>query len=183
MAPISALHKRAADSVSVSSTVCKSNDERLMTFSTSDIAVCWRSTSLSSRESLATSALECAAEELRIPAALDAFLGVLLGLAALGAVPCFDGLFLPRCFLLRKPLLTGFRPMSCPQSGAILPALDRSRKGQPWLNLRSTLHILVGLPRARPGQQSPAGANAHDDRKGFSHRCTQDWRTNTSITC
>src|SRR3954454_650270 len=116
MAPISALHKRAADSVSVLSTVCKSNDERLMTFSTSDIAVCWCSASLSSLASLATSPLECATEELRIPAALDAFLGGLLGLAALGALPCLDALFLPRCFLLGKPLLTGFRPMSCPQS-------------------------------------------------------------------
>jgi hypothetical protein len=67
-------------------------------------------------------------------------LGGLLGLAALGALPCFDGFFLPRCFLLRKPLLTGFRPMSRPQSGAILSALARSRKGQRAL-AQCPLHV------------------------------------------
>ena len=55
---MSASHNRAADSTSVSSTVCRSKVERLMTLSTSAVAVCccrlarssvrWRS-SLSSR--------------------------------------------------------------------------------------------------------------------------------------
>ena len=58
IAAMSASHSRAADSVSVSSTVCRSKVERLMTLSTSAVAVCcsdserssvrWRS-SLSSR--------------------------------------------------------------------------------------------------------------------------------------
>src|ERR1700730_1879496 len=43
MAAAAASQRRAADSVSVSSTVCKSNAERLMTLSTSAVAVCcWR---------------------------------------------------------------------------------------------------------------------------------------------
>jgi hypothetical protein len=137
-----------------------------MTFSTSDIAVCWSSASLSSRASLATSALKCAAEELRIPTALDAFWGGLLGFAALGALPCLDAVFLPRCFFLPKPLLTGFRPMSCPPKWGHTTGAGSESKGPACLGSMSAprLQILVGLPRARPGQQSPAGANAHDDR-------------------
>src|SRR6266404_5142160 len=42
MAAMSALHNRAADSLSVSSTFCRSNVERLITFSTSALAVCCR---------------------------------------------------------------------------------------------------------------------------------------------
>ena len=38
---MSASHSRAADSTSVLSTVCSSNVERLMTLSTSAVAVCW----------------------------------------------------------------------------------------------------------------------------------------------
>src|SRR5262245_52650919 len=38
--PVSASHKREADSVSVSSTSCKLNAERLMTLRTSAVAVC-----------------------------------------------------------------------------------------------------------------------------------------------
>ena len=37
---MSASHSRAADSTSVSSTVCRSKVERLMTLSTSAVAVC-----------------------------------------------------------------------------------------------------------------------------------------------
>ncbi len=40
MFAMSASHRRAADSVSVSSTVCRSNVDRLMTLSTSAVAVC-----------------------------------------------------------------------------------------------------------------------------------------------
>ena len=40
MAAMSASHSRAADSTSVSSTVCRSNVERLITLSTSAVAVC-----------------------------------------------------------------------------------------------------------------------------------------------
>ena len=40
MAAISASHSRAADSTSVSSTACRSKVERLMTLSTSAVAVC-----------------------------------------------------------------------------------------------------------------------------------------------
>ena len=52
MAAISASHSRAADSTSVSSTGCRSKVERLITLSTSAVAVCcWRDlrSSLSSR--------------------------------------------------------------------------------------------------------------------------------------
>jgi hypothetical protein len=51
MAAMSALQSRAADSVSVSSTVCKSKVERLITFSTSAVAVCRSSASLVSLNS------------------------------------------------------------------------------------------------------------------------------------
>src|SRR5262249_31125709 len=40
MAPLSAWQSRAADSMSVSSTVCRSKVDRLMTLSTSAVAVC-----------------------------------------------------------------------------------------------------------------------------------------------
>ena len=50
-AAISASHSRAADSASVSSTVCRSNVERLMTLSTSAVAVCCCSDSRSSLSS------------------------------------------------------------------------------------------------------------------------------------
>ena len=40
MAAMSASHSRAADSISVSSTACRSKVERLMTLSTSAVAVC-----------------------------------------------------------------------------------------------------------------------------------------------
>ena len=40
MAAISASHSRAADSTKVSSTVCRSKVERLITLSTSALAVC-----------------------------------------------------------------------------------------------------------------------------------------------
>ncbi len=49
---MSASHSRAADSTNVSSTVCRSKVERLMTLSTSAVAVCCSSdcrSSLSSR--------------------------------------------------------------------------------------------------------------------------------------
>ena len=49
MAAISARTSRAADSTNVSSTGCRSNGERLMTLSTSAVAVCCSSASLSSR--------------------------------------------------------------------------------------------------------------------------------------
>ena len=45
----SASHSRAADSTKVASTACKSNVERLMTLSTSAVAVCCWSASVSSR--------------------------------------------------------------------------------------------------------------------------------------
>jgi hypothetical protein len=44
-----------AEAISVSSTVCKSNAERLMTFNTSAVAVCWRSDSSRSRVRACTS--------------------------------------------------------------------------------------------------------------------------------
>src|SRR3954447_21623846 len=40
MAAISASHRHAADTVSVSSTVCRSKEDRLITFSTSAVATC-----------------------------------------------------------------------------------------------------------------------------------------------
>ena len=46
MNALSASHSRAADSTSVSSTVCRSKVERLMTLSTSAVAVCCCSDSL-----------------------------------------------------------------------------------------------------------------------------------------
>ena len=48
---MSASHSRAADSTSVSSTVCRSKVERLMTLSTSAVAVCCCSDSRSSLSS------------------------------------------------------------------------------------------------------------------------------------
>jgi len=45
---MSASHKRAADSERVSSTLCRSNAERLMTLSTSAVAVCCCSDSVRS---------------------------------------------------------------------------------------------------------------------------------------
>ena len=48
MAAMSASHSRAADSTSVSSTVCRSKVERLITLSTSAVAVCCCSDSRSS---------------------------------------------------------------------------------------------------------------------------------------
>ena len=48
MTAISASHSRAADSTSVSSTACRSKVERLMTLSTSAVAVCCCSDSRSS---------------------------------------------------------------------------------------------------------------------------------------
>jgi hypothetical protein len=37
----------------------------------------------------------------------------------------------------------------------------------PWLNVRSTFTHPSGTPEGAPGQQSRAGANAQDDRKGL----------------
>ena len=51
MIAMSASHSRAADSVNVSNTVCRSNVERLMTLSTSAVAVCCCSDSRSSLSS------------------------------------------------------------------------------------------------------------------------------------
>jgi len=50
MAAMSASQSRAADSVSVSSTVCRSKVERLMTLSTSAVAVCCCNDSTQLRE-------------------------------------------------------------------------------------------------------------------------------------
>jgi hypothetical protein len=61
----SASHSRAADAVNVSSTVCKSNVERLMTLSTSAVAACRSNDSFSSRVSRATSVSWLTSEELR----------------------------------------------------------------------------------------------------------------------
>jgi hypothetical protein len=47
--PVSASHSRAADSTTASSTVCKSNCERLKTLSTSAVAACCSSASSRSR--------------------------------------------------------------------------------------------------------------------------------------
>src|SRR5262245_12663267 len=51
MKPLSALHRRAADATSLSSTACRSKVERLMTLSTSAVAVCCCSDSRSSLSS------------------------------------------------------------------------------------------------------------------------------------
>ena len=51
MAAMSASHSRAADSTSVSSTGCRSKVERLITLSTSAVAVCCCSNSRSSLSS------------------------------------------------------------------------------------------------------------------------------------
>ena len=55
MFAISAPHRRAADSTRVSSTVCRSKVERLMTLSTSAVAVCCSNDCLSSFSSRAFS--------------------------------------------------------------------------------------------------------------------------------
>src|SRR6516225_3054276 len=65
IAHISAAQSRAADSTNVSSTLCKSKVERLITFRTSAVAVCCSSVSRSSRVSLATFVSLRAADGLR----------------------------------------------------------------------------------------------------------------------
>jgi hypothetical protein len=61
----SASQSRPTDSTKVFKTVCRSNAERLMTLSTSVVAVCCFNASLSSRVSRATSVSWPAADELR----------------------------------------------------------------------------------------------------------------------
>ena len=68
---ISASHSRAADAINVSSTVCKSKVERLMTLSTSAVAICCSSASSRSRASSATRLCRLAAAELRRRATVD----------------------------------------------------------------------------------------------------------------
>jgi hypothetical protein len=58
--------------------------------------------------------------------------------------------------------------MLCPQSGPYYRRwLGVERASVPWLNVRSTFTHPSGTPEGAPGQQSRAGANAQDDRKGL----------------
>jgi hypothetical protein len=70
---LSARHSRAADSTRVSSTLCKSNTERLITLSASAVAACCSRASLSSRASLRTSVSGTRAKELLWRAAFKDF--------------------------------------------------------------------------------------------------------------
>src|SRR5262249_35620083 len=74
---------RAADSTSVSSTVCRSKVERLITLSTSAVAVCCSRVSCSSRRSCATSVSWPEAEELLWRTAFRVFTLRLRALAGL----------------------------------------------------------------------------------------------------
>src|SRR6266849_7673591 len=80
-----ASHSRVADSTRVSSTICKSKVERLMTFSTSAVAVCcwWAAFSLSSASASSRASLEIsfltstpAGARLRVVGALQAATGL-----------------------------------------------------------------------------------------------------------
>src|SRR6516225_7932183 len=73
MAPLSAAQSRAADSTSVLSTVCRSNLDRLISLSTSAVALCCSSASSSSRRSLTTSVSWPEADELLWRTAFGAF--------------------------------------------------------------------------------------------------------------
>src|SRR5215469_14956818 len=73
MAPLSAAQSRAADSTSVLSTVCRSNLDRLMSLSTSAVALCCSSKSSSSRRSRTTSVSWPEADELLWRTAFGAF--------------------------------------------------------------------------------------------------------------
>src|SRR6516165_7396207 len=82
MAQLSAAQSRAADSTSVLSTVCRSNLDRLMSLSTSAVALCCSSASSSSRRSRTTSSWP-EADELLWRTAFGAFALRLRALATL----------------------------------------------------------------------------------------------------
>src|SRR6516165_835643 len=73
MAPLSAAQSRVADPTSVLSTVCRSNLDRLISLSTSAVALCCSSASSSSRRSRTTSVPWPEADELLWRTAFGAF--------------------------------------------------------------------------------------------------------------
>src|SRR6516164_8068796 len=73
MAPLSAAQSRVADPTSVLSTVCRSNLDRLMSLSTSAVALCCSSASSSSRRSRTTAVSWPEADELLWRTAFGAF--------------------------------------------------------------------------------------------------------------
>src|SRR5262245_15707009 len=89
MHAMSASHSRAADSTSESSTACRSKVDRLITLSTSDVAVCCSRALASSR----VRALTCSCRSARVELAGRAAVGALLRLGFLGLACCvFAGL-------------------------------------------------------------------------------------------
>src|SRR5262249_20662157 len=171
MAARSARQRRAADSVSVSSTACRSKVERLMTFSMSAVAVCCYSDSLSSR----VRASSCFFNS------LSAF-GLLLP-RAFALVPVERsfrtrvGLFAPLRDRVTSSAqsLVPFAPIAAcgPPKSSILPELGRTQLGLPDARAEFEPGILVLLQfgalrrLALPGMQS----REHDPKRLQGPRC------------